>query len=224
MEVTEHERHPGRGLIGLAILGIPIVLVVFVLVAYSGLFALGLGGRGGTVPTTLSFTGCPAARPLVAARLDDMGYAAVGSDLPDGFAFTFDGPADPVVRASLPADLARTGRFEVREQGEVLATEADVTSATVRVDALMVPTTLVALSPEAAGRVGAVVRERPGGALDFYVDGERVGGQTHQAVGVGEVEIAPPITDDGARLRATAAWAVVIDHAPLPCPVAPRAP
>ncbi len=214
---------PTRGLVGLGILALPIALVAFVFVAYAGLFALGLGGRAGTEPTALGFDACAEAAPVLGARLADMGFAPVATPDPGGVRFDFAGPSDPEVRASLPVDLARPGAFEVRGGGEVLATGADVREASVRVDALMVPTTLVLLSDAAAGRVADWVRRDLNASLDFYLDGERIGGQTNGAVTRGEVEVAPPIDDPKLRLRATAAWSVLIDH-PLPgCRVRPRA-
>jgi hypothetical protein len=214
--------HARRGLFGLAILALPLLLAVVVFVGYGGLLALGLTGRAGTEPLELAFVGCSEAEPVVAARLADMGFAAVATPAADGFSFAFAGPSDPDVRAALPVDLARTGAFEVRHGDEVLATGADVADASVRVDALMVPTTLLRLRAEGAARVTASVRADPAGQLDFYLDGERIGGQTNTAVTPEEVEIAPPIDDERARLRATAAWSVLIDHPPLPCPVSPR--
>lgn len=210
--------HPTRGLFGLLILALPIALVVVVFAAYGGLFALGLGGRAGTRPVTLVFRTCPEAEPVIRDRLADMGYAATFVAVDGGFEAAFDGPDDPDLLASLPVDLARPGAFEVRHRGEVLATGADVTESSVRVDAMMTPTTLVHLGEGAGARVADAVRADPSGALDFFLDGERIGGQAHAAVARGEVEVAPPLSDPAERLRATAAWSVLIDHPPLPCP------
>lgn len=218
-----HDLRPTRGLVGLAILAIPIGLVVVVFVSYAGLFALGWRGRAGAAPMTVTFGGCPEAAPVIASRLADMGYDAVRTDAADGFSFSFGGPDDAADRAALPVDLARRGAFEVRGGDAVLATGADVVDASVRVDALMVPTTLARLREDAAARVKAWVRADPNAQLDFVLDGERIGGQANVAVTPGEIEIAPPIEDERARLRATAAWSVIIDHPPLPCPVTPRA-
>jgi hypothetical protein len=38
-------------------------------------------------------------------------------------------------------------------------------------------------------------------------------------VAIGEVEISPPILENQERMLRTAAWSVMVDHAPLPCPV-----
>ncbi len=224
MDLEPSERHSTRGLVGLSILALPIVLTVVVVIAYTGMFALGWTGRAGTTPTTVAFEGCPAAAETVRVRLEDMGYTAVAAAAPDGFAFTFDGPSDPAVQASLPVDLARPGHFEVRGDDEVLADGAELTEASVRLDAMMVPSTLGYLDPAATERVWTWVRDHREGALAYYLDGERIGGQANVAVTRGEIEIAPPIDDPQLRLRATAAWSVLIGHPPLPCPVSPRAP
>ncbi|MCA9491284.1 MAG: hypothetical protein KC621_15240 [Myxococcales bacterium] len=208
-----------RPIWGLAILVLPIVGVVVVTLAYVVMVSLGLQGRAADgAPMEIELTACDEARAVVSDRLDEMGFTAKLEPSPGGLLARFEGPTDPEVRASLPTTLATPGLLELRGGDRVLATQEDVVDATVRLDAMMTGSTLIHLSPGAADRVRAYVRETPSGQLDFFVDGERVGGQRNDAVTVGEVEIAPPIDDDPQRLRAVAHWAVVIDH-PLPCRV-----
>ncbi|MCB9686127.1 MAG: hypothetical protein H6735_13890 [Alphaproteobacteria bacterium] len=208
-----------RPIWGLAILVLPIIGVVFVSLAYVVMVSLGLQGRTASgAPMEIELAACDEARDVVAARLDEMGYAARLESSPGGLMARMDGPEDPEVRESLPTTLATPGLLEVRGGERVLASPEDVVDASVRLDAMMTGSTLIHLTSGAADRVRAWVRESPTGQLDFFVDGERVGGQRNDAVTAGEVEIAPPIDDDAKRLRAVAHWAIVIDH-PLPCRV-----
>lgn len=209
-----------RPIWGLAILTLPIAGVVVVAVGYAGMVGLGLRGRAATgAPMEVQLEACDEARDVVVARLDEMGFASDVQRSPSGLVARFAGPADPEVRSSVPQTLATPGLLELRGGERVLATPDDVIDATVRLDAMMTASTLIRLSPTGAERVKAWVREQPAGQLDFFVDGTRVGGQRNDAVSAGEVELAPSIADDTARLRAVAHWAVVIDH-PLPCRVA----
>lgn len=208
-----------RPIWGLAILVLPIIGVVVVTAAYVVMVSLGLQGRSANgAPMEIELAACEEARSVVSDRLEEMGFQARLEPSPGGLVVRFDGPADPDVRATLPETLATPGLLELRGGDRVLATQEDVVDASVRLDAMMTGSTLIHLSSSAGDRVRAWVREQPTGQLDFYVDGERVGGQRNDAVTVGEVEIAPPIDDDAQRLRAVAHWAVVIDH-PLPCRV-----
>lgn len=204
----------------LVVLAAPVAMVIVVGLAYGGLVAFGLAGRPATGPeVTLAFSGCPEARPFVEARVADMGLPATFSDDRGGFSARIVLPRDPYAAADVAPTLARTGAFEVLGGDEVLARNAQVTRASVRLDLSMTPTTLVDLGPDASVRVRDWVRAHPDAELEFRLDGETVGVQPARSVVIGEAEISPPIPDDRARMRATAAWGVVIDHGPLPCPV-----
>lgn len=207
----------------LVILAAPVVLLVFVATAYAVLLGFGLAGRAaGGEHRTVSFRACPDARPVIEARVADVGLTdAVFADVPGGFTLSATLPADPAVADALPATLARPGHLEVRHGDEVLLTDADVVDAGVRLDMVMIPSTLLRLSPEAARRVTAW-REahHPDGVLEYVLDGAVIGTQQAQyPVEPGELEIAPEGLPDRERMQVAAEWSVVIDHGPLPCPV-----
>ena len=215
---------------GLLILALPIVGVVLTILAYAVLVGFGVRGRTAEGEhRELAFSGCPEAAPVVADRLRDMGLVPTPVERTDGFAFDVVLPAEADVAARIPTTLAIPGRLEIRGDGEVLATSADVRASSVRMDLMMVPSTLVNLGPDAAERVTTWVRAHPEGKLEFWLDGVAIGTQSSQnPVGKGEVEIAPmrrevagsppEELDDRSRWLAVAEWSVVIDH-PLPCAV-----
>ena len=103
-----------------------------------------------------------------------------------------------------------------------MASEADVSDASVRMDLFMVPYLLLRLEDAAAQRIKAHVRAHPQGKLRFEIDGQDVGWQSNQnPVAVGELEMSPDLpslTEEAARMHAVAAWSITVDH-PLPCPV-----
>lgn len=211
-------RLPTRPLWAFVLLALPVVGVVFVAIAYTGMWSLGVRGRdpeGQTVE--LAFTGCPEARPAVEARILDMGLPVLASAASDGtWTVRTTLPADPRAAGQIPATLAAPGRLVVRAEQQVVATSEDVLDASVRLDLMMSPRTLLKLGPAAADRVETYVRSTPIGALVFEVDGQRVGSHANaNPVAKGELEIDPPL---GGRERwdATAAWSVILDH-PLPC-------
>ncbi len=217
-----------RPIWGLLILILPIVGVLVVFALYAGMWAIGISGRAASGPrATLTFDGCPQARPLLEARLADMGLDdAAWTDTPGGFAVEVSLTGDPDVDARIPRTLAMPGALEIRGGDEALATNIDVVEASVRLDLLMVPSVLVKVGPEAAARVKEHVRANPGGQLRFLVDGVDVGGQSNlEPVAVGDLELAPDGYDvslDRERMHAVAAWSVVLDHGPLPCAVSPE--
>lgn len=220
-----------RPIWGLVILTLPIVGIVLVFLLYGAMWALGMSGRAARGPRAeLAFDACAEARPLLEARVADMGLADTRwRDTPGGFAVELTLTGDPEVDARLPDTLAMPGALEVLGEGEVLATSADITDAGVRLDLLMVPSVLLKLRDEAAQRVKDHVRAHPGGELRFRVDGVDVGGQSNlEPVAVGDLELAPDGFDtskDRELMHTVAAWSVVLDHAPLPCEVTPsRAP
>lgn len=217
-------RLQGRPLWGLLILTLPIVGVVFTVIAYALTVGMGVRGRAPTGErVVLAFTGCPEASEAVVARMRDMGLEPDPVEVPGGFGFETVLPEDPDVARRIPATLVAPGAFEIRGEDTLLATGADVTDASVRMDLMMVPSTLVQIGPEAADRVVKHVRAHPEGRLQFVLDGAPIGSQSNRnPVGVGEVEIAPPGLDGEPRFHAVAEWSVVVDH-PLPCAIAPTA-
>ena len=216
-------RIPSRPLWGLAILSLPILGIFVVFTGYAVMWWLGLAGRSATgEPVTMAFQGCAEARPFMEARMVEMGLDGVWEAGPSGFSVTAQLTGDEEVDAGLPAVLASVGALEIRGGDQVLATHADVRDATVRMDLFMVPYVLFHLEDPAAQRIRENVREDPGGKLEFFVDGAKVGWQSNQnPLPVGHLEMNPEISEEQERMRAVANWAVTLDHGPLPCPVTP---
>lgn len=218
-------RLQGRPLWGLVILSLPIFGVIAVFIAYVVMWSMGLSGRAARgAPAEIVFEGCAEARAPIEARVADMGLSPTDwRDVPGGFALETRLTGDPAVDQALPTTLTTPGALEVRGGAQILATNDDLTDASVRLDLFMVSYVLLRLDDEAAQRVKQHVRAEPGGKLWFWVDGHRVGWQSNQnPVAVGELELSPEISDEQERMRAVAAWSVVLDHGPLPCPVTAR--
>lgn len=207
----------------MAILALPLVGVVFIVIAYTVTFGMGMQGRPATgAPVALSFAGCPEAGPVIAARLVDMGLEP--SPAGDPLAFRVALPDDPEVAARIPDTLTTPGRLRILGDGAELAGPQDIADASVRMDLMMVPSTLIHLGEAAANRVRDHVRANPTGRLTFELDGSPIGTQSNrEPVEVGEVEIDPEIGDGRERWAAVAAWSVVVDH-PLPCEITPASP
>lgn len=222
----EDPRLKQRPIWGLLILALPVVGVAVTFVLYAGMLWLGLSGRGASGdPIVLAFDACPEARPLLAARLQDMGLTDAAFEAQgDGVMITLTPTGDAEVDAQLPETLAMPGALQIRGGDLLLGTNADLIDATVRLDLMMTPSVLLRLKPPAAERLKDHVRSDPGGQLRFLVDGVQIGTQSNRnSVAVGELEIASlDHPGDRALMRAVAAWSVVLDHGPLPCAVQPR--
>jgi hypothetical protein len=205
---------------GALLLLIPVAMIPLVFVAWGLMIWAGLAGRPASGPEVdIGVTACPEARDVLLARAADMGLTPAVEARPDGFVLHTRMPEDPESAASVPRALAPPGRFEVRGGDQVLATNADVTEATIRLDLSLSPATLIRLQPAAAQRVAAFVRGDEGGQIEFWLDGQKVGYQVNREVSANELEIWVQEGGDRARLQVAAERGVVIDH-PLPCPVA----
>lgn len=218
-------RLQGRPLWGLAILSLPIFGVIAVSLAYVVMWSLGLSGRSASgAQAEIVFEGCADARAPIEARIADMGLSPTSwREVPGGFAVQTQLTGDPEVDARLPETLTLPGALQIRAGDQILATHEDLTDASVRLDLFMVSYVLLRLRDEAAQRIKRHVRAEPMGKLWLWVDGQRVAWQANQnPVAVGELELSPEISDEQERMYAVAAWAVVLDHGPLPCPVVAR--
>ncbi len=206
----------------LVVLGAPIALFALVVMAYTTLVGLGLRGRAaGGEQVTLHFEACSAARAVVEARLGEMGLDdAQLTDGPDGFDVAVTMPTDPDVATTVPSTLAAPGHLEVRHGPDVLATQDDLRDAGVRLDVFMIPSTLLRLDETTSERITGWVTDNPEAQLRFLLDGELIGTQNaSNPVGYGELEIETHGLSDRERMNASAAWAVILDHGPLPCAV-----
>ena len=216
------QARPGWALV---VLAAPIAAFIVVIVLYIGMFWLGFQGRGGDGGAiTYAVTSCDEATAPIAARLEDMGLPAEreGSS-PVRLHSRRIGRDD--IDATVPDTLATPGVFELRHGDEVLATNASVLEATTRLDGMMDPWLLLELDPEATEAVVAAVRSDPRGRLTFYLDDEAIAMQPNgRSVQRGEVEGIPLAEMTAAqRMQSVAAWSVIIDHGPLPCPATVRA-
>lgn len=212
------QSRPGWALL---ILAAPVALFVVVAVLYTGMISMGLKGREAMGPElALLVETCEEAVPVLEARLADVGLPAeVLADGPGRYTVrtTLTGRDD--VDAALPHALLQPGRFDLMFEGASILNNGGVVEATYRLDGMMDMWLLLLLDPAATEAVVAAVRSsKPGGRLDFVIDGVPVAMQpTHRSVQRGEVEGIPvEDMDQKTRMRLIAEWSMQIDH-PLPC-------
>ncbi|MCB9665755.1 MAG: hypothetical protein H6732_16725 [Alphaproteobacteria bacterium] len=214
-----------RGALGVLVLAVPVVSILAVGGAWLLLLGFGAAGRPADGPLVrIAFEGCAEAEPVVRARVDWMGLPEVESTpIPGGFALMARLPSDPATRARVPATLARTGSFVVREgaEGEVVATEADLLDATVVLGFLDAPKPQVQLTEAASKRLAEVQMADPEGFLTILVDGREVRRlENMPAVGTGVLMLDPGQLADRELVDFAAETALVLAHGPLPCPLA----
>jgi len=208
----------------LGILAAPIVLFVVVIALYIGMLTLGFQGRGAGGPVDYRVAGCEPAVHMIAERLGDMGLPAEVQTTDDGALVHSRRVGREEVDATIPATLSTPGRFELRHDEVVLATNEQITEATYRLDGMMDPWLLLRLDDTATAAVVDAVRSDPTGRLTFVLDGQPVAMQPNRRdVMRGEVEGIPLADMDAAtRMASIAAWSVIIDHGPLPCEASVR--
>lgn len=212
---------------GALLLLVPVALVFATLVAYVGLFALGVIGRAADGErVVLAFAACPEAQPVIARRVDGMGLGDPQfATTPEGFSLTVTLPSDPDVAAAIPTTLATPGRLVARRVGApepVLFTEARVTSASIRQDLTMIPWTVLTLDEAGVASLLAWAREQREGRVEYLLDGAPIGEVSNTQPISAEVELSPMLEDDRLRLHRAAEWAIVLNGGPLPCPVTAR--
>jgi len=217
------EQIKGRGC-GVFFLAAPVVMFIFVVIAYTTFGWYGLQGRPAQGDlAVLTFEGCAAGRVALEERLVMMGFSnTVETGLEDQFTVQLTLPADEEVATTLPDTLVRPGQFELRDGPgeEVLVGSEQVQGASHRLDLLMNPTLVVNIPPEEARSLRKRQEHSPYGQLSFWLDGERIGGQKNlKPLEGNEVEVVPTMEDERAKMEAVAAWSVVVAH-PLPCQVA----
>ncbi len=217
------EQIKGRGC-GVFFLAAPVVMFIFVVIAYTTFGWYGLQGRPAQGDLAiLTFEGCAAGQAALQERLVMMGFSTTVEAGVDGqFTVQLVLPEDPEVAATLPHTLVRPGQFELRDGSgeEILLGPEQVQGASHRLDLLMSPSLVVKIPHEEARSLRNRQEHSPYGQLSFWLDGERIGGQKNLKPLEGdELEVVPPMEDERAQMEAVAAWSVVVAH-PLPCQVA----
>ena len=207
---------------GFVLLGAPIVAIGFVFVAYGWLLFNGWVGRSASGPeATYLVSGCPEAAEVMRARVAEMGLPEpVVAATEGGFVFTVALPSAATDPEAFGETLSAPGRFAMHGGGEVLATEAQIASAGVRMDLTMTPATLVVLDDEGTSRVYDWMNRQPDERTRIELDGVEVWSFGNRKTTTnGEFEIPPSADDDRLRMELAASRGIILNDGPLPCPV-----
>jgi hypothetical protein len=225
--MAEDDRDPyePRPTYGCLLLIVPIVLTVGGVIAYFGMFVLGILGRDATGERVeIQFATCPEARTLIADRVALMGLGDPEyRDSEGGFTLVATLPADPVDAAAIPNTLIETGRLEIRDPKApadappVIAGErVDASTVHLSVDGVV---TLVKLDDQGANALRDHMISHPEGEIAFVLDGETVYTRSNlPAEARGNLEILTPGATEHEQMRIAAARSVILDAGPLPCP------
>jgi len=203
---------------GLPLIAIPAVISGYAVLVYSGY--VGVPATGSRV--VLDVETCEEALPVVRARIDDMGLGnPMFVDRDDGLSVTVTLP-DNDFADDIPVSLGKQGRFEIWSQDEVILTNADVESATLRLDFTGEPSIAIQLDPAGAATLEAAMRADPDGMVQLMVDGEDMGDRVNTPTET-RGRITLPITgpDRPAQVARAAEFGLVMGR-PLPCPATVR--
>ena len=200
----------------------PIVAVGIVFVLYAYLFWHGYVGRSASGETVeMRFEGCAPSRDVVEARAVEMGLGTPRLEGGEGSRYTLTAvlPDEPEALSAIPETLATRGLMELHGGGEVLLTNADLVSSSVRLDITMSPTTLLVLTLDGAKTVAKHMNTYPDDRMDYFLDGEKIHDQSNRKpFSELELEIPPSAENDRARMG-LAAHRGIIMGLPLPCEV-----
>lgn len=219
----ESSRLRSRG--GCLFLGLPLVLVPLIILAYAGVWGLGLRGRVASGDRViLTYSACPEAQEPVLARVSSMGLGdPVAEATEGGFTLTATMPEDARVAEQIPATLTERGDFAVYygpDRADQVAGRAEVTSVFPRMTGDASATSVVKLDPAVGGPLQRRQLDDPLGFLEVWVDGVHVDTLPNTSpITEHEIDIEPMA--EGARdaIEESAARSIVLAH-PLPCDIA----
>lgn len=223
--MESEEQFVRRPLVGILFSALPIVSIAIVGTAYATLFWAGAEGRPADgALTRVRFAACPEAQPVLAGRVEDMGLGEVtwaheGAEIVLQARF----PSDPAVAQGIPTTLSRPGVLVVHDGEDptrVIATNADVESASPYLGFRAAPTTLIQLQREPGKRLKQYMEENFKSHLVMKMDGEVLLRRKNMpSEPLGQLMVEAEASTDPRVVTLAAERAVVLNHGPLPCPV-----
>lgn len=172
----------------------------------------------------LVFEACPEAKPVLEARVAEMGLGTPEWKL-DGSTITLTAtlPGDEALAAGIPGTLAAQGAFLIEPEGggDPLATAANIDDARIRLDIVANPGTAIILDADAKDAIYQAMKADPEGKLVGRIDG----------VQVWERKNYPPLTEGKLEIETdketlqegtaqTAEWGILLNNGEHPCTVA----
>ncbi len=205
----------------------PIAMAALLVGGYSTLCMAGWYGHPATGDRVeLVYDACPAATPILKARVAEMGLGDPVWTPSDG-AMTLLAtlPGDPTLAATIPHTLAAQGAFviEPEQGGPALATAANIVDARIRLDIVANPGTAIILDETAKNAILDAMKADPEGKLVGKLDGKPVWERKNYpplTQGKLELETDKDTLQDGTAQ--TAEWGIVLNNGPYPCTVALR--
>jgi hypothetical protein len=202
---------------------LPVGLAITVIVAYAVLFGAGMLGTGAAGErVVIAFSTCPEARPLIQARVEQMGLGQPEwAATPAGFDLTATLPATKAA-PHIPTTLARGGVFalvtgEARD-GEVIIDNSGLVGAQLSLKELGNPLVIVELTNEAHKRLEAHMEAHVEDSISVWVDDELVLARPNDPpFRRTEVDVRAEGDDGEDNLRRAADWGILLTHGPLPC-------
>ncbi|NOY26977.1 MAG: hypothetical protein GXP62_13995 [Oligoflexia bacterium] len=211
-----------QGRIALAWRVVPIGFALFLAANVGALAMLGyLGGRAGGSRLVITWhTGCAAQTlPIMQQRAESMGLGKPRwTTTSDQISLVATMPGLPDDATAVPALLGRSGQLRLRMGDQVLATQADLTAASLEMDEAGMPYTQIVLSPEAGQKVAEAVDANHKGELVFDLDQEELARRPNTiAVEHDKLKIIAGVGKTRDRFRRATDRAIILGHGALPC-------
>lgn len=234
-EELAREFLPRKPWVGLLIASLPIVGTAVMFLGYMGMFGLGFMGRQATgEQQQFAIDGCAQGQGVVAHRLQQMGLPATwqptispdaaNADQPGPNSTTtlsMTLPGDPAIAARVPQTLTSPATLKVKIGDDVILTNEDLTSASVRLDLFMIPSTLLTVTDEASRRYRVAANKDMMATVSVFINDEKI--SEHRAdhpMQPNEFEILLRDSDnDARRMQQVTDWSIVLSGAQPRCPV-----
>ena len=203
---------------------LPVGLAALVIIAYVVLFSAGFIGLGaGGDRVAMEFRTCAEARPLIEARVEQMGLGdPVWETTSEGLSLTANMPATPAA-PYIPETLARVGDFAIvtgeTRDGDVIVDDDDIVQAQLSLKELGNPLVVLEMTHDAHKRLEAHMEAHIEDSISVWVDDELVLARPNDPpFRRTEIDVRAEGDDGQDNLRRAADWGILLTHGPLPCP------
>ncbi len=223
-QATPQQAPPPRN--GCLLVGIPIFVAIFWIVAYSIVFSYGIRGRSADGPIKeMLFSTCPDGFKVITQRATAMGLGQIETQLHDGqFMLRAQLPSQQASITEIPNTLAASGEFQIVTQPntpleQLALTAADLTEISLEVNHTGAPFLKLSITPEATVGLQSAFSEDQNAILEVRLDQQAIATFPLRALGrnLSRIKLDPPAANHQEEVELAAKWSLLL-HYPLPCP------
>jgi len=211
---------------GCWLVGIPIFVAAFWIVAYSIVFFYGIRGRSADGPIKeMVFATCPEGFDVIITRAKVMGLGQIKTQTQeDAFVLSAQLPSHEQSVAEIPKTLAATGSIEIfthpdTAEQQLAAGPDDITAISLEVNHTGSPYLKLSLARDATVHLQRTFSEDQEAQVEIRLDHQPIRRFTLRSLGrnLSRIKLEPPADTHQEEIEIAAKWSMLLHH-PLPCP------